>query len=76
MNQFQKDGAEEQARGKAQKVGGRIEEAAGNLTGREDWEAEGEADQVEGDLRDDAGRVTRKVGDAAEDIGDAFKGKK
>ena len=76
MNEFQKDGMKEQARGKAQNVGGKIKEAAGNLTGREDWEAEGEADQVEGNIRDSAGRVTRKVGDAADDLGDALKGKK
>ena len=76
MNEFQKEGMKDQAAGKAKNVGGRIKEAAGNLTGREDWEAEGEADQVEGDVQDAGGRISRKVGDAAEDIKDAFKGKK
>jgi len=75
MNEFQKEGLKEQAGGKAQDIGGKIKEAAGKVTGRADLEAEGEADQAEGSLRDAGGHVTRKVGDAAEDIKDAFKGK-
>ena len=76
MNEFQKEGAKEQVGGKMDKLKGKIKEGAGKVTGDRDLEAEGEADQAEGTVRDNVGRGTRKVGDAAEDIKDAFKGRK
>lgn len=75
MNELEKKGIREQAGGKGQQVKGRIKEAAGNLTGREDWEAEGEADQAEGQVRDKVGEAGRKVGHAADRLEDKLTGK-
>jgi len=75
MNELEKDGAKEQAGGKFQKVKGRVKEAAGNLTGNEDLEAEGEADQVEGNIRDKVGEAGRKIGGAADRLEDKLTGK-
>jgi uncharacterized protein YjbJ (UPF0337 family) len=75
MNDLEREGAREQLGGKGQKVKGRIKEAAGNLTGREDWEAEGEADQAEGNVRDKVGEAGRKVGHAADRLEDKLTGK-
>ena len=75
MNELEKDGAREELGGKGQKVKGRIKEAAGNLTGREDWEAEGEADQAEGTIREKVGEAGRKIGQAADRVEDKLTGK-
>jgi uncharacterized protein YjbJ (UPF0337 family) len=76
MNEFQKEGAKEQVGGKMDNLKGKIKEGAGKLTGDRDLEAEGEVDQAKGNIRDNMGRGARKLGDAAEDVKDAFKGKK
>jgi len=75
MNELEKDGTREELGGKGQKVKGRIKEAAGNLTGREDWEAEGEADQAEGTIREKVGEAGRKIGQAADRVEDELTGK-
>ena len=72
MNDFQKEGAKEQVGGKMDKLKGKFKEGAGKLTNDADLEAEGQADQAAGGLRDNIGRGARKVGDAAEDVKDAF----
>ena len=42
---------EQQIKGTAEDLKGRVKEAAGNLAGREDWEADGQMDQAEGNVR-------------------------
>jgi uncharacterized protein YjbJ (UPF0337 family) len=54
--------------GAAKNIGGKIKEAAGNLTGDEKLKAEGKADQV-------AGKVQNAVGGAKDSVRDAVKGK-
>ena len=52
--------------GSAKNMGGKIKEAAGNVTGDEKLKAEGRADQVEG-------KVQNAVGGAKDSVRDAFK---
>jgi len=52
--------------GAAKNMGGKIKEAAGNVTGDEKLKAEGRADQVEG-------KVQNAVGGAKDSVRDAFK---
>lgn len=52
--------------GAAKNIGGKIKEAAGNLTGDEKLKAEGKADQV-------AGKVQNAVGGVKDSLRDADK---
>ena len=52
--------------GAAKNIGGKIKEAAGNVTGDEKLKAEGKADQV-------AGKVQNAIGGAKDAIRDAVK---
>lgn len=67
---------DKETRGKAQKIGGRIKQAAGILTGNERLESEGAADRAEGAVREGVGKVQRKVGEFIEDIGQSIKSNK
>lgn len=55
---------EDQIRGAANTIGGRVQRAAGALTGDHDLEAEGA-------VRETAGRVQAKAGEAVETVRDA-----
>ena len=54
---------EDQAKGKAKDIGGKIKEEAGDLTNNEDMKREGQADQAEG-------KVQKGVGDAKDKLTD------
>ena len=50
--------------GAAKNIGGKIKEAAGNVTGDEKLKAEGKADQVEGKVQNAVGGVKDSFRDA------------
>jgi uncharacterized protein YjbJ (UPF0337 family) len=56
-------GAERSARGKGNKVKGRLKDAAGGLTGDADLQAEGKWDQAKGKLQDALGKAERRLDD-------------
>ena len=64
MSDLKKEATEQRVKGTGQDVKGKVKEAAGSLTGRDDWKAEGEADQAEGGIRKGAGKVGQKISDA------------
>lgn len=68
MSDFKREADEQRVKGTGQDVKGKVKEAAGDLTGREDWQAEGEADQAEGSIRKGAGKVGQKISDAADSL--------
>jgi uncharacterized protein YjbJ (UPF0337 family) len=47
--------------GAAKNIGGKIEEAAGNLTGDAKWQAEGKAKQAEGKVQNAVGGIKDAV---------------
>ncbi len=55
--------------GKADEMKGRLKEAAGAVTGDDDMAREGREDQAKGKLK----QASDKVGDAVDDIKDAFR---
>lgn len=57
-------GAANQGKGGMRKLGGKIEEAAGNVTGKDDWQAEGKMKQAEGNIQEGWGKAERKTDDA------------
>ena len=54
---------ENQIKGGAKEIGGKIKEAAGRAVGNERLEAEGEVDQVEGKTQKNYGKVKDAVKD-------------
>lgn len=54
---------EDQAKGKAKDIGGKIKEEAGDLTGNDKMKHDGQADQVEG-------KVQKGYGDAKDSMKD------
>lgn len=52
---------DDQSKGRAKDVGGKIKETAGDLTGNKKMEHEGQADQAEG-------KVQKTWGDAKDDV--------
>ena len=70
MSDLKRDSIEQQVKGTATDMKGRVKEAAGNLAGREDWEAEGQMDQAEGKVRKGVGKVGEKLSDAADALKD------
>ncbi|MFD2740998.1 CsbD family protein [Sulfitobacter aestuarii] len=54
---------EDQAKGKAKDIGGKVKEEVGDATDNEDLKHEGQADQVEG-------KVQKGVGDAKDKLSD------
>lgn len=61
-------GRENQAKGGMTNLGGKIQEAAGKVTGREDWEAEGKAKQMEGDVQKGFGKAESNTDDALDNL--------
>lgn len=59
----------DEVEGAAEKLKGRIKEAAGTLTGNPELESEGADERASGAAREDLGRARRKVGAAIEDFG-------
>jgi uncharacterized protein YjbJ (UPF0337 family) len=68
MKDLKQESIEQQVKGTAKDIKGRVKEAAGNVAGREDWEAEGELDQIEGQVQRGIGRAGQKVSDLADDL--------
>jgi uncharacterized protein YjbJ (UPF0337 family) len=61
----------DQAKGKAEEVGGKVEKAAGDLTGSEDMKARGEAKELKGKARQSAGDIKEGAHEAADRVRDA-----
>ena len=59
--------------GHADKLKGKVKQAAGDLTDNERLHDEGVADEAAGDVQEGVGRARRKVGEAIEDIGENLK---
>jgi uncharacterized protein YjbJ (UPF0337 family) len=64
---------EDEIKGKAEALKGKIKQAAGDLTDDEQLHDEGVVDEAAGNTREVIGRGRRKVGEAIEDLGDAIK---
>jgi uncharacterized protein YjbJ (UPF0337 family) len=64
---------EDEVKGKAGKLGGKIKETVADATDDPRLKDEAAADQTEGHVREKFGKARREVGEAVEDIGDAIK---
>ena len=64
---------DDELRGKADQVKGRVKDAVGRATGDERLRDEGAADEAAGKVQEGFGKARRKVGEAIEDIGDSIK---
>jgi len=53
--------SKEEAKGKAEKVKGKIREEVGKATGNDKEQIKGKAEQWEGQTRETAGKVKRKI---------------
>jgi uncharacterized protein YjbJ (UPF0337 family) len=65
---------EDKIKASAKDAEGRLQAAAGAISGDEQLQAEGEAKQVQAQLMDAAGDLKDKVADAADAVGNALKG--
>lgn len=61
-------GTEHKASGAMDKVAGKAEEVAGDLTGNEKWQAEGKAKEMKGSVKQGLGTAEDRVDQAAEDL--------
>lgn len=61
-------GAENQAGGTMDKVTGKAQEVAGDLTGNEKWQAEGKAKEMKGGVKQGLGTAEDRLDQAAEDL--------
>jgi len=59
--------------GRADKIKGKVKQAAGDLTDDERLHDEGVADEASGNVQEGFGRARRKVGEAVEDVGEKLK---
>jgi uncharacterized protein YjbJ (UPF0337 family) len=59
--------------GRAEKLKGKLKQAAGDLTDDDQLRDEGVADEAAGTVQEGFGRGRRKLGEAIEDIGDRIK---
>jgi uncharacterized protein YjbJ (UPF0337 family) len=64
---------EDKIKATAMDAEGRLEAAAGDLTGDDQMKAKGQAKQVQAHLMDAAGALKDKVQHAAESVGDAIE---
>ena len=64
---------DDELRGKADQIKGRVKDAVGKATGDERLRDEGAADEVAGKVQETFGKARRKVGETIEDIGDEIK---
>ena len=65
---------EDKIKATAKDAEGRLQAAAGEITGNEQMQAEGEAKQVQAQLIDAAGTVKDKVQQVASSVGEALDG--
>ncbi len=65
---------EDKIKATAKDAEGRLQSAAGALTGDEQMKAEGEAKQVQAHLMDAAGNLKDKIQQAAASVGNAIEG--
>jgi len=65
---------EDKIKATAKEAEGRLQAAAGDLTGDDQMKAEGEAKQVQANLMDAAGSLKDKVQDVAAAVGEAIEG--
>lgn len=59
--------------GKADKIKGKVKQAAGDLTDDQRLHNEGVADEAAGEVQEGFGRGRRKVGEALNDLGNKLK---
>ena len=64
---------QDELKGKAEALKGKVKQAAGDLTDDEQLHDEGVVDEAAGNTREVIGRGRRKVGEAIEDIGEELK---
>jgi uncharacterized protein YjbJ (UPF0337 family) len=64
---------EDKIRATAKDAEGKLQAAAGELTGDDNLKVEGEAKQVQAKVMNAAGDLKDKVADAADAVGDALK---
>jgi len=64
---------QDEIKGKAQAVKGKIKQAAGDLSGDRQLHDEGVVDEAAGKTQDAFGRGRRKVGEALKDLGNSIK---
>ena len=64
---------DDELKGKAEALKGKIKQAAGDLTDNPDLHDEGTVDEAAGKTQGAFGKAKRKVGEAIEDIGNAVK---
>jgi len=65
---------EDKIKAGAKNVEGRLQSAAGEISGNKQMQAEGEAKQVQSHLMDAAGNLKDKVQQAAASVGDVIEG--
>jgi uncharacterized protein YjbJ (UPF0337 family) len=65
---------EDKIKAGAKDAEGRLQSAAGEITGNKQMQAEGEAKQVQAHLMDAAGNLKDKVQQAAASVGDVIEG--
>jgi uncharacterized protein YjbJ (UPF0337 family) len=70
MSDLKRESMEQQVKGTAKDIKGRVKEAAGDLAGRDDWAAEGEMDQAEGKVRKGVGKMGEKLDNAIDALKD------
>jgi uncharacterized protein YjbJ (UPF0337 family) len=64
---------DDELRGKAEQIKGRVKDAVGKVTGDDRLRDEGAADEAAGKVQETFGKARRKVGETIEDIGDEIK---
>ena len=64
---------DDELRGKADQVKGRVKDTVGRATGDEQLRDEGAVDEAAGKVQEGVGKARRKVGEVIEDIGDSIK---
>jgi uncharacterized protein YjbJ (UPF0337 family) len=63
---------DDELKGKAENLKGRVKQAAGSLTGDKKLEAEGAAERVKGAAQEKVGEVKRKLDEAQEEADEAL----
>ncbi len=64
---------DDELKGKAKNVKGRIKQGAGAVTGNKKLEREGAAERIGGAAEEKIGEAQRKVGESMEDLGEEIK---
>lgn len=64
----------QEARGKVQKLKGRVKEAAGIMTGNSAMEREGTKQRAEGAVQETLGKIRREAGELVDKMAETIKG--